>query len=84
MELGLTELVLGVTAASFLPPVLLATAQKVWCTKFVRKDWAYSTISVLACPAQTHEGASAPIRRPAVALPQARQHAPHAGPVFRG
>ncbi len=36
MEIGLTELVLGVTAASFLPPALIVVALKLWPTKLAR------------------------------------------------
>jgi len=38
MEVGLTELFLGVTAASLLPPALIAAVQMLWRTKFANRD----------------------------------------------
>jgi hypothetical protein len=38
MDIGLTEIFLGVTAASLLPPALIAGAQMLWRTKFANRD----------------------------------------------
>jgi hypothetical protein len=38
MEGGLTELFLGVTAASLLPPAIIAAVQKLWRTRLANND----------------------------------------------
>ncbi len=38
MDIGLTEIFLGVTAASLLPPALIGALKMLWRTKFANRD----------------------------------------------
>ena len=52
MELGLTELFLGVTGASLLPLALIGAAQSLWRTVLANRNVSWHRIGAVVFPAK--------------------------------